>query len=109
MDEIVLKIVIDECRLFAQLLNMIADVEERYGKKFDDVLKEFLSPARLAELYKRLPLDVYGELMGSLLQFYTITSQNPLTLPPSEKKEAASEITRLAASLEKIIEKLRGM
>jgi len=55
---------------------MIAEVEEKYGKRFDDVLKELLSPARLTELYKRLPPDVYGELIGSLLQFYTITSQN---------------------------------
>ena len=108
MDEAVLRIVIDECKLFAQLLNMIAEVEEKYSKKFDDVLKELLSPARLTELYKRLPPDVYGELIGSLLQFYTITSQNPLTLSPSEKKEAASEIIKLANSLEKVIEKLRG-
>jgi hypothetical protein len=109
IDEAVLGIVIDECKLFAQLLNMIADVEERYGRRFDDVLKELLSPARLTELYKRLPPDVYGELIGSLLQFYTVTSQNPLTLPPSEKREAASEIIKLANSLERVIEKLKGV
>lgn len=32
IDEAVLKIVINEWELFAQLLNMIADLEEKYGK-----------------------------------------------------------------------------
>jgi hypothetical protein len=28
-------------KLFAQLLNNIAEVEEKYGKKYDEIIKEF--------------------------------------------------------------------
>ena len=70
---------IDMLRMLAQSLDSMAEVEEEHGRRFDEVLKEILSPIRLLELHKKLPPDVYSELMASLLRLATLSSsvQNP--------------------------------
>ena len=102
---------IDMLRMYAQLLDSIAKVEEEHGKRFDEVLKEVLSPTTLLELHKELPPDVYSELMASLLRLATLTSsmQNPLLLPATEKRRVASELRKVVASLERIIERAREL
>ncbi|MCS7367408.1 MAG: hypothetical protein NDF52_05965 [archaeon YNP-WB-062] len=104
-----LKTTMDILKLYAQLLNSIADLEEKYSKKFDEVLKDVFNPQELAELYKKLPPDVYSEFMASLLKLAATSSetQNPLTLPANEKKKIASELISVAESLKKVIENLK--
>jgi hypothetical protein len=65
----------------------------------------------LLELHKKLPPDVYSELMASLLRLATLSSsvQNPLMLPTTEKKRVASELRKVVASLESVIEKVREL
>jgi rubrerythrin len=102
---------IDMLRMLAQLLDSMAEVEEEHGRRFDEILKEILSPTRLLELHKKLPPDVYSELMASLLRLATLSSsvQNPLMLPTTEKKRVASELRKVVASLESVIEKVREL
>ena len=101
----------DMLKMYAQLLDFMAEVEEEHGKRFDEVLKEVLSTATLLELHEELPLDVYSELMASLLRLTTLTSsvQNPLLLPATEKRRVASELRKVIASLERIVEKVREL
>jgi len=98
-------------RMYAQLLDFMAEVEEEHGKRFDEILKEVLSIATLLELHEKLPPDVYSELMASLLRLATLTSsvQNPLLLPVTEKRRIASELRKVIASLERIVEKVREL
>ena len=101
----------DMLRMYAQLLDFMAEVEEEHGKRFDEILKEVLSIATLLELHEKLPPDVYSELMASLLRLATLTSsvQNPLLLPATEKRRVASELRKVIASLERIVEKVREL
>lgn len=105
-----LKAMIDVLRMYTQSLNIIADVEERSGKKFDELLRELFNPTRLAELGQRLPRDVYGEFMASLFRLISIfsTAQNPMTLPISEKKRVSSEVSKIVESMEKAAEGLEA-
>jgi len=106
---VILKAVVDMLRLYSQILNAVAEIEEASGKKVDELLRELLSPGSLVELGKRLPPDIYGELMSSILRLAVIAStiQNPLALPASEKKRVAAEVTEIIKSLEKVVEKLK--
>jgi len=103
-----LRIIIDMLKMYAQLLNVIAEVEENSGKRFDELLKELFSPAKLAGLYDKLPPDVYGEFMAMLLRLASLSStvQNPMILPVDEKRRVASELAEIASSLEKLIGRL---
>lgn len=102
------KIVVEILKVYAQMLNNIADLEEATGKRFDEYLKELLTPARFVELYEKMPPDIYGELMALLFRLATLSSivQNPIILPTGEKRRIASEILKISESLEKIILKL---
>jgi len=103
-----LRIIIDMLKMYARLLNVIAEVEENSGKRFDELLKELFSPAKLAGLYNKLPPDVYGEFMAVLLRLASLSStvQNPMILPVDEKRRVASELADIASSLEKLIGRL---
>jgi hypothetical protein len=95
-------------KLYAQLLGYIADVEEKYGKKYDEIIKEFFTPQNLAELQKKLSPEIYSELMASFLKLAALSGvQNPLILPVDEKKKFASELMSFAKSLEKVAEELK--
>lgn len=98
-------------KLYAQILNAIAEVEEVGGKRIDEQLRELLSLENLLKLSKRLPLDVYGELIASIFRLAVIASaiQNPLSFPASEKRRVAAEVTEITRSLEKIVEKLKAL
>jgi hypothetical protein len=95
-------------KLFAQLLNNIAEVEEKYGKKYDEIIKEFFTPQNLAELQKKLSPEIYSELMASILKLAALSGvQNPFVLPVDDKKKFASELMSFVKSLEKAAEELK--
>jgi hypothetical protein len=102
--------IINMFKMFSVILREIADIEESEGKRIDEVLKESLSPTRLAELSKKMPPDIYTELIASLLKLASIMSTitNPMMLPANEKKKLVSEIEEIANSLENVVNKLKG-
>jgi hypothetical protein len=68
MLKLAIKAMIEMLRSYASALNNVADVEERSGKRFDEVIRDMFSPATLSTLYEMLPSDVYGELMGTFFK-----------------------------------------
>jgi hypothetical protein len=102
--------IINMFKMFSVILREIADIEESEGKRIDEILKESLSPTRLAELSKKMPPDIYTELIASLLKLASIMSMitNPMMLPANEKKKLVSEIEEIANSLENVVNKLKG-
>jgi hypothetical protein len=101
-------IMIDMLKIYAKILNTMAEVEETTGKKIDELQKEVFSPATFVELSKKVPPEVFGEFMADLLKLSTLIStyQNPFTLPAEEKKKVASELQEIAESLEEIKKKI---
>jgi hypothetical protein len=104
-----LSAVVNILKLYADILNTIASIEEASGKRADELLKELLNPQNLAKLGQKLPSDMFGEFMSALLRLATLTSvQNPLALPSNEKRKLASELSEVVKSLEKVVEKLKA-
>jgi hypothetical protein len=104
-----LSAVVNISKLYADILNTIASIEEASGKRADELLKELLNPQNLAKLGQKLPSDMFGEFMSALLRLATLTSvQNPLALPSNEKRKLASELSEVVKSLEKVVEKLKA-
>ena len=110
-DVLMLSTVVNMLKLYAAMLNSIADIEEASGKKADELLKELLSPQNLAKLSQKLPPDVFGAFMSALLRLATTFAsvQNPLALPSNEKRRLASELNEIAKSIENAVEKLKAM
>jgi len=107
---LMLSTVVNVLKLYADILNAIASVEEASGKKADELLRELLSPQNLAKLSQKLPPDMFGEFMSALLRLTTLASvQNPLALPSNEKRKLASELSEVVKSIEKVAEKLKAM
>jgi len=107
---LMLSTVVNVLKLYADMLNAIASVEEASGKKADELLRELLSPQSLAKLGQKLPPDMFGEFMSALLRLTTLASvQNPLALPSNEKRKLASELSEVVKSIEKVAEKLKAM
>ncbi|MCC6016456.1 MAG: hypothetical protein LM583_02755 [Desulfurococcaceae archaeon] len=110
-DVLMLSTVANMLRLYADMLNVIAGIEEASGRKADELLKELLSPQSLAKLSQKLPSDVFGEFMSALLRLATALAsvQNPLALPSNEKRRLAFELSEIAKSIENVVERLKAM
>jgi len=102
--------VVDLLEAYARVLLAIAEVEEATGKRFDEFLRGLFTPEKLRDLYNKLPGEVYGEFMASLLKLVSISStfQNPLTLPASEKKRVSGEVKEVAESIRKVVDRLKA-
>jgi hypothetical protein len=108
MLKLAIKAMIVMLRSYASALNNVADVEERSGRRFDEVIRDMFSPATLSTLYEMLPSDVYGELMGTFFKIASqlTTVQDPTALSVDQKRKVSSEMIKLASLLEKVVEKL---
>jgi len=53
---------LEEGESLLDLAGLKVELGDVLGRRLDEVLKEVLSPAKLLELHKKLPLDVYGTL-----------------------------------------------
>jgi hypothetical protein len=99
-----LSAVVNMLKLYADILNAIASIDEASGKRADELLKELLNPQNLAKLGQKLPSDMFGEFMSALLRLATLTSvQNPLALPSNEKRKLASELSELLNPLKRLL------
>jgi hypothetical protein len=58
-----LSAVVNILKLYADILNTIASIDEASGKRADELLKELLNPQNLAKLGQKLPSDMFGEFM----------------------------------------------
>ena len=98
-------------RLYAQLLRVIADIEEKTGKSFDDILKTELKPEGLLELSRRLPPEAFANLMTALLRISALAMRvsDPLKLSVKEKREMVAELEDISRGLETVVEKLKGL
>jgi hypothetical protein len=102
---------IEMVKVFSRILNEVAEFEEVEGRRLDEALNDLLNPKRLAEFSKQIPPDVFGELMAAIMKLAVTMAktQNFMQLPLDEKRKLASELNEIAISLEKVVEKLRGM
>jgi hypothetical protein len=82
------KFVLEIFKLLGKILNEIADIEEKEGKRIDKILKERFSPAVLLNLSQKLPPELYAKLISAFLRMATLSQlQNPWILPPAEKRK----------------------
>jgi hypothetical protein len=99
------KFVLEIFKLLGKILNEIADIEEKEGKRIDEILKERLSPAGLLNLSQKLPPELYAKLISAFLRVATLSQlQNPWILPPVEKRKLASELEKIAQELKEVLE-----
>jgi len=99
------KFVLEIFKLLGKILNEIADIEEKEGKRIDEILKERLSPAGLLNLSQKLPPELYAKLISAFLRMATLSQlQNPWILPPVEKRKLASELEKIAQELKEVLE-----
>jgi hypothetical protein len=99
------KFVLEIFKLLGKILNEIADIEEKEGKRIDEILKERLSPAELLNLSQKLPPELYAKLISAFLRVATLSQlQNPWILPPVEKRKLASELEKIAQELKEVLE-----
>jgi hypothetical protein len=99
------KFVLEIFKLLGKILNEIADIEEKEGKRIDEILKERLSPAGLLNLSQKLPPELYAKLISAFLRMATLSQlQNPWILPPAEKRKLASELEKIAQELKEVLE-----
>jgi|GEM_PF-2115400 len=99
------KFVLEIFKLLGKILNEIADIEKKEGKRIDEILKERFSPAALLNLSQKLPPELYAKLISAFLRMATLSQlQNPWILPPAEKRKLASELGKIAQELKEILE-----
>lgn len=82
-----LKVFAESMSVLGDLLNFMADIEIKYGKGINDVLKEAISPSKLLELSRSIPPELFTRLMSLLLKMGLISSQNTKHISTSTKRE----------------------
>jgi len=102
---------IEMVKVFSRILNEVAEFEEVEGRRLDEALNDLLNPEHLAEFSKHIPSDVFGEFMAAIMKLAVTMAkaQNFMQLPSDEKRKLASELERIAISLEEVTEKIRRM
>jgi len=100
---------IELLKILGKIIRQIAEYEELEGQSLDDALNELFKPENLAKLSKKLPIEVFGSFMASMVRFSVLYSKlvNFGSLSPEEKKQIAVELEEIAASWEKFVQKLQ--
>jgi hypothetical protein len=100
---------IELLKMLGKIIREIAEYEELEGQRLDDALNELFKPENLAKLSKKLPIEVFGSFMASMVRFSVLYSKlvNFGSLTPEEKKQIAVELEEIAASWEKFVQKLQ--
>jgi hypothetical protein len=103
-----LKVFAELMSVLGDLLNLMADIEIRYGKGINDVVKEAISPSKLLELSRSIPPELFTRFMSLLLKMGLMSSQtqNIFQLSPNEKKLLARELKELSKELSSVIEEI---
>jgi hypothetical protein len=103
-----LKVYTELMSVLGDLLSLMADIEIKYGKGINDVVKEAISPPRPLELSRSIPPELFTRFMSLLLKMGLISSQtqNIFQLSPNEKRLLAKELKELSKELSSIIEKI---
>jgi hypothetical protein len=100
---------IELLKMLSKVIRQIAEYEELEGQSLDAALNELFKPENLANLSKKLPIEVFGSFMASMVRFSVLYSKlvNFGSLSPEEKKQIAVELEEIAASWEKFVQKLQ--
>jgi hypothetical protein len=100
---------IELLKMLGKIIREIAEYEELEGQRLDDALNELFKPENLAKLSKKLPIEVFGSFMASMVRFSVLYSKlvNFGSLTPEEKKQIAVELEEIATSWEKFVQKLQ--
>ncbi len=103
-----LKVFAELMSVLGDLLNLMADIEIKYGKGINDVVKEAISPSKLLELSRSIPPELFTRFMSLLLKMGLMSSQaqNIFQLPPNEKRLLARELKELGKELSSVIEEI---
>ena len=103
-----LKVFAELMSVLGDLLNLMADIEIRYGKGINDVVKEAISPSKLLELSRSIPPELFTRFMSLLLKMGLMSSQTQsiFQLSPNEKKLLARELKELSKELSSVIEEI---
>jgi len=103
-----LKVFAELMSVLGDLLNLMADIEIRYGKGINDVVKEAISPSKLLELSRSIPPELFTRFMSLLLRMGLMSSQTQsiFQLSPNEKKLLARELKELSKELSSVIEEI---
>ena len=101
----VLKSVVELLEAMARYIDGVADLEIRYGKSFEEISKEVLSPSTLLEFSKKLSPELFAKLMSILLRLATSGERmcDVWRMPAEEKKKVASEVKSIAEDLKSLL------
>jgi len=70
------------------------------------MMKEFLRPETLVELSKKVPPEIFGEMMSLMLEVATMKSKDIAKLTPEEKIKLGRKFLNLAERLKKLFKEL---
>jgi hypothetical protein len=100
-----LKFVAELLEATARYIDAEADLEMKYGKSFEEISKETLSPPALLELSKKLSPELFTKLMVVMLRLAALGERvrNVWGMPAEEKKKVASEIKSIAEDLKSFL------
>jgi len=95
-------------RALGRAAREVAEFEESEGKRLDQALNEMLAPERLIGLSAELPPEVLGAFIAACMRFAAVAGklQGFWQLPPSEKRELAGEMERVALGWEGLVRAL---
>ncbi|MCS7364770.1 MAG: hypothetical protein NDF54_04955 [archaeon GB-1867-035] len=94
---------------FGKIITMIGKLEKKTGKNTEEMMKEFLKPETLVELSKKVPPEIFGEMMSLILEIATMKSKDIVKLTPEEKIKLGSKFLNLAKRLKKLLKELEAI
>ncbi|MCC6013920.1 MAG: hypothetical protein NO475_01815 [Candidatus Methanomethylicia archaeon] len=105
-----LRIYTNLLKVLSEIIDNMADVEKKYGKKIDEIAKELLMPDNILELSKKVPPDIFNRFISILLRLSILANKtsNLLQLMPDEKKNLAKELKSITEDMLGILNELEN-
>ena len=90
-------------------IKMIGEIERKTKKNIEEIMREFLKPETLVEISRKVPSDVFGEMMSLMLEIATLRLRDFSKLTSEEKIKLGEKIIDLAEKLRKLLNKLEAI